>query len=374
MNGHIPLGYGSGTTTFSYLITPLQGITELAKEKNISVESSCKLIYTDEQRDNLTVHIKAKEDIENAKRIAKNVDVAIIFVKADSGEEYSIVENSIGDRENLDLWHDANELIDEVSQVNDNIIVVINAPAVVNLPWLNKVKGIIFSGFPGAESGHAIADILFGEVYPSGHLPYAWGEIDDYGTKIEHLTNYSITENGNTYKDEYRYDGIDSAGKQDTEPGHDKEQYNYTEGLYVGQRWFNKQNKKPIFPFGFGLTYTTFEYSDLKVSMTKEGLIAEFKITNIGSFSGSAVPMMFLTFPENIGEYPKYIFKGFEKIEVDIGETKNVSIIADAHALSYFNVEKNEYVRVDKGKIKVYIAENGNPDEFKLETEIDCQY
>ena len=216
-------------TTFRYLITPLQGITELAK-KNISVETSCKLIYTDEQRDNLTVHIKAKEDIENA----KNVDVAKIFVKADSGEEYSIVENSIGDRENLDLWHDANELIDEVSQVNDNIIVVINTLAVVNLPWLNKVKGIIFSGFPGAESGHSISDILFGEVFPSGHLPYTWGEIDDYETKIEHLTNYSITENGNRYKDEYRYDGIDSAGKQDIEPGHDKEQYNYTEGLYVG--------------------------------------------------------------------------------------------------------------------------------------------
>ena len=116
----------------------------ISKKKNISVETSCKLIYTDEQRDNLTVHIKAKEDIENA----KNVDVAKIFVKADSGEEYSIVENSIGDRENLDLWHDANELIDEVPQVNDNIIVVINALAVVNLPWLNKVKGIIFSGFP----------------------------------------------------------------------------------------------------------------------------------------------------------------------------------------------------------------------------------
>jgi len=82
----------------------------------------------------------------------------------------------------------------------------------------SKVKAVVFSGFPGAEAGNAIANILFGEVNPSGHLPYAWGGIDDYGTKIDHLTNFSITETGKTYKDEYRYDGIDSAGKMDPRP------------------------------------------------------------------------------------------------------------------------------------------------------------
>ena len=261
-----------------------------------------------------------------------------------------------------------------MAKINKNIILVINAPAVVNVPWLEKVKGLIFSGFPGAESGHAIADILFGEVFPSGHLPYAWGEIDDYGVKIEHLTNTSLTENGNSYKDEYRYDGIDSAGIEDPKEGHDKEQYNYTEGLYVGQRWFNKQNKKPIFPFGYGLTYTSFEYSHFNVSINEEGLTAEFNVTNIGEVSGSAVPMMFLTFPDSIGEYPKYIFKGFEKIFLAAGETQKVSIMADDHSLSYFNVKENKYVRVKGGNITVYIAENGNPDEYKLKEEIDSDF
>ena len=373
-NGHLPLGYGSATTTFKYLITPLQGITELAEKRNIKVESSGKLIYTDIIRDGVSVHVGAKEDIESGKNIARNVDVAIVFVKANSGEELEIVESSIGDRKDLDLWHGGNELIEAVASVNENVIVVINAPAVVNLPWLDKVKAVIFSGFPGAESGHAIADVLFGVVNPSGHLPYVWGQMDDYCTKIENLTDYSIVESGKTYKEEYRYQGIDSAGLIDNRPGHEIEQYNYTEGLYIGQRWFNKKNIKPIFPFGFGLAYTSFEYSDLKVKMSKEGLNTEFNVKNIGSVSGSAVPMIFLTFPDNIGDYPKYIFKGFEKVELSPGEQIKVSIKVDDHALSYFNIEKNEYIRVNNGKIKVYVAENGNPNEKKLEAEIDGKF
>ena len=119
VNGNIPLGYGSGTTTFNYLISPLEGITELAEKKNIKVVSSGKLIYTDEIREkdneNITVHVKAEEDIETGVKIAKDADVAIIFAKADSGEEYLVVENTIGDRPDLDLFHGANDLIEKNS-------------------------------------------------------------------------------------------------------------------------------------------------------------------------------------------------------------------------------------------------------------------
>ena len=373
-NGHIPTGYGTQTTKFNYLITPLQGIKEIAENKNIEVKSSGKLIYVDEERDNLKVHVSAKEDIDAGVEIAKNADVAIVFVKANSGEDLVVLENSKGDREDLNVWYGGNELIEKVAEVNKNVIVVINAPAVVNVPWLDKVKALVFTGFAGAESGHAIADILFGNENPSGHLPYVWGKEDDYCTKIK-LKNTTILENGNTFEDEYRYPGVDSAGLVDNRPGYEKEQYDYSEGLYVGQRWFNKQNKKAIFPFGFGLSYTTFEYSDLKVKMKKEGLTCTFKIKNTGSVSGKAVPMAFLTFPESIGDYPKYIYKGFEKVELNAGQEKEVSITIDDHALSYFNVDQNKYVRVNDGKIKVYIAENGDPNqEPKLTAEVDSAY
>jgi beta-glucosidase len=375
-NGHIPLGYGSGTTDFSYLITPAEGIKKYAQKYNISVIESGKLIYGDEERDGKIVHVNATEDIDGGINAAKKADLCVIFVASTSGEEYLVVENSIGDRADLDVLHNGNDLIEKVAEVNENVIVVINSPSVVNLPWRNKVKGIIYSGFPGSESGNAIADILFGEVNPSGHLPFVWGEYDDYPVKIDHLNNLTIydKETGKTWKDIFHYDGVDSAGLQDDEPGHDKEQYNYTEGLYIGQRWFNKHNIKPIFPFGFGLSYSTFEYSNLQVSINKDGLFATFNIKNNSTRTGQAVPMMFLTFPSDIGDYPKHIFKGFEKVEILPNEVKTVTISADDHALSYFNENKNDYVRINNGIIKVSIAENGDPEQAFLNKEIEASF
>ena len=108
--------------------------------------------------------------------------------------------------------------------------------------------------------------------------------------------------------------------------------------------------------------------------MIENGLTANFNVKNTGNRAGKAVPMMFLTFPESIGDYPPYIFKGFEKVELEAGSIVNVNIIADDHALSYFNVEKNNYERVKEGKIKVYISDNGDPDKAILSDEIDAKY
>ena len=375
INGHIPLGFGSGVTNFEYLITPLAGIKNYAEKHNVSVISSGKMNYKKGIGDKKDVSVTATEDIEGGIEVANNSDVVIVFVKASSGEEFVVLEEAIGDRRDLDVWYGGNELINNITEVNDNVIVVINAPATVNLPWKDKVKAIIFSGFPGAESGNAIADILFGEVNPSGHLPFVWAKDEEYGAQIPHLENLTIIDGTNkTYKDLYRYDGIDCHLKPDHEYPSGKEQINYTDGLYIGQRWFNKNKKQPEFPFGFGLSYTTFDYSDLTLNMNENGLEATFNIKNTGNCTGKAVPMMFLTFPSSIGEYPEGIFKGFEKVEIPAGETKSVSILADDHALSYFNVDQNNYVRVKDGKIKVYINDNANLTSPKLQSEIDANY
>ena len=377
LNGHVPLGYGSGVTNFEYLVTPLQGIKEMAEKKGFNVVSSNKLLYSYEMRGEFNVTYKAEEDVENGVKTAENADYVIVFAKATSGEEFVQLENSIGDRGDLDLWQNANELIDKVADVNKNVIVVINAPATVNLPFLDKVKAVIFSGFPGAESGHAIADVIFGEVNPSGHLPFVWGKQDsDYATTIAALEDLTVVNqtSGETYKDVYRYDTVDCIGKPDDLPNHEKEQYDYKEGLYIGQRWFNKNNIKALYPFGFGLSYTTFEFSDLQASMSKEGLTATFKIKNTGNVAGKAVGLLFLSFPDTIGDYPKYIFKGFEKVEIQPGQTESVSITVDDHGLSYFNVSENKYVRVNEGKINVYISDNGDKDDAKLTAEVDASF
>ena len=371
MNGHMALGCGSGSTSFGYMVTPLEGITNYCNKIGINVISSGRLFYINQERNNTKVHVQGVEDIEGAMNAAQKAQVAIVFVGANSGEEYVINENTIGDRPDLDLWHSADELIESVLSVNKNTIVVINAPGVVNMPWKDKVKAIIFSGFPGAESGNAIADILFGEENPSGHLPFVWGDVNDYPMKIEKLENLTIVDGKNkTWKDVNRYDGINSFGLKDE--NNDKEQYNYNEGLYVGQRWFNKNNKTPIFYFGHGLSYSKFEYENLVLSIDKNGLKASFSVTNASNRNGKVVPMMFITFPDYIGDYPSHILKGFEKVSINAKRKKSVTITADDHALSYFNVEENKYVRVNQGKIKVCIAENADPTKCKLNKEIDA--
>ena len=241
---------------------------------------------------------------------------------------------------------------------------------------MDKVKAVILSGFPGSESGNAIADILFGKENPSGHLPFVWGKDEDYPGQIPQLENLTVVDKttGATYKDIFRYDTVDCYANPDNEQGHEKEQINYSEGLYIGQRWFNKKGTKPTFPFGFGLSYTKFEFSDLKVSMDKNGLTAEFKVKNTGDRAGKAVPMMFLNFPSSLGDYPPYIFKGFEKVEVKPGKTEKVKIVADDHALSYFDVKQNKYVRVSEGKIKVSISDDADPNNAKLSGEVDAKY
>jgi len=314
-DGTLALGWGSGTTDFKYVIDPLSAITERAKKDNIEVVSS------------------GEDDAEAGAEVAKDADLAIVFVQADSGEEYITVEGNAGDRLDLDLWHGGNELIDAVASVNKNTIVVIHAPGPVNVPFLDKVKGIIFAGMPGQETGHAITDVLFGDVNPSGHLPYTWAPREDYPTDV-------------------KYDaGLPGGGEKMT-------QYDYDEGLFIGYRWFDKQGIEPTFAFGYGLSYTTFEYSNLEAEMEEDGLHVTLTVTNTGDVAGAAVPMIFLSFPDVVKDYPSRLFKGFDKVMLEAGESKEVNIIVDNHDLSYFDVDTMEFVQPEEGEYTVFAGSN----------------
>jgi len=314
-DGTLALGWGSGTTDFKYIVDPLSAITKRAKKENIEVVSS------------------GKDDADAAAEVAKDADLAIVFVQADSGEEYITVEGNAGDRINLDLWHNGNELIDAVASVNENTIVVIHAPGPVNVPFLDKVKGIVFAGMPGQESGNAITDVLFGDVNPSGHLPYTWAPREDYPTDVK-------------YEPEYP-DG-----------GEKMTVYDYDEGLFVGYRWFDKMNIEPTFAFGYGLSYTTFEYSDLQAVMEEDGLHVTLTVKNTGDVAGAAVPMVFLSFPDVVKDYPSRLFKGFDKVMLEAGESKEVTILVDNHDLSYYDVEAAEFVKPKEGEYTVFAGSN----------------
>ena len=345
--GHIALGYGSGTTYFNYSISPLSAISARAQKEGINIKTSVDITKEKEIISNHTIDV-GKENIYKAKEIAKDADICIVFLSADSGEQYISLEQSVGDRYDLNAWHSGNELVEAVLEVNDNVIVIINAPGPINLPWLDKIKALIFSGFGGAESGNGITSILFGDYNPSGHLPYVWAELDNYPSKIDIFSNP-------TY-------------------------YDYNEGVFVGQRYFDKNNLNYTFPFGFGLSYTEFEFvnNSLNAIMTKEGLNITFEVKNIGNMEGETVPMVFLKFPENIQTeegYPDKLFKGFDKKFIKPNESVSFEIFVDDHALSYYNIFEDEgkFVRPTEGNYIVYVgfdAKNYN----LLQIEVDANF
>ncbi|ORX46881.1 beta-glucosidase precursor [Piromyces finnis] len=329
-NGNIIQGWGSGTTDFVGVTDPYSSIKSRASKEGITVVSSI------------------SDSSSEGANAAKDADVAVVFVRADSGEEYIVVDNNKGDRNNLDLWHGGNDLVKSVAAVNKNTIVVIHAPATVNLPFLNNVKAVIHAGMPGAESGNAIASVLFGDSNPSGHLPFTWAAREDYCCDVAYPAEL-------------------------TKGGNQKTAYDYKEGLFVGYRWFDKKNKTPIFPFGHGLSYTTFDYSDLSVSLKKSGtdvtgLEATLTVENTGSVEGATVPMLFLGFPavSELGDYPIRGLKAFEKVNLKAGQKKTVTLSVDQHGLSYYNTSKKSFVVPTGGEYTVYVGKSAGDLPLKV--------
>jgi beta-glucosidase len=271
---------------------------------------------------------------------------------ANSGEDSGYVEQTQGDRPDFNVWHNGNGLVQKVLDSKTDtqkVIVIINAPAVVNLDWKDRVDAILFIGLPGAESGNAIVDILFGDYSPSGHLPYVWGGYENYS------------------------DSIDGSYVEFTSENYITANYTYLDNLFVGQRWFDKNNIAYTYPFGYGLSYSEFTFSDLALSMSESGLSVKFTVKNTGSYKASVVPMVFLSFPEEVTNYPVRVFKGFDKKELDVNASSNIEIIVDAHDLSYYSVNNNDFVRPKTGKYKVYVGIDAK-DYNKLEKEIDANY
>lgn len=229
--GTLAMGWGSGTANFPYLITPLEALNLQAIEDGTRIES--------------VLNNSATEQIVSL--VGQSSATAIVFANADSGEGYIDVDGNAGDRKNLTLWANGDELIKNVSAINNNTIVVIHSggPTLVT-DWYDSpnITAIIWAGLPGQESGRSLVDVLYGKVNPAGRTPFTWGaKREDYGTDVLYEPN-----NGN------------GAPQQD-----------FTEGVFIDYRHFDAQNITPIFEFGFGLSYTTFKYGSLEVVKLEAG-------------------------------------------------------------------------------------------------------
>ena len=244
--------------------------------------------------------------MEEAKSIAKEADAVILIVGTNSDWE-----TEGNDRSNLDLPSNQDELIEEVCKLNKNTVVVLNTGSPCLMPWVEEAGSILQCWFPGQEFGNSLSDIIFGKINPSGKLPTTFPK------SIEDTPAYA------------------------TYPGKDL-QMDYEEGLYIGYRWYDEEEIDPLFPFGHGLSYTSFDYSNLRAIPPKGNASVaafEFEISNTGDVAGKEVIQGYVNVPDSKIDRPRKELKKFTKIYLEPGETQKVKFELSERELSFWNVD-----------------------------------
>ena len=244
--------------------------------------------------------------MDAAVALAQKSDATILIVGTNSDWE-----TEGNDRDSLQLPLRQNELIEKVCTANKNTVVVLNTGAPCEMPWNDQVDAILQCWFPGQEFGNSLADIIFGDVNPSGKLPTT------FPVKLEDTPAYS------------------------TYPGKDL-QMDYQEGLYIGYRWYENEKIVPLYPFGHGLSYTTFDYSNVRAippKGTSSVAAFELEITNTGSTEGKEVIQCYSSVQNSKVDRPLKELKKFQKINLDPGESKKISFEVNERDLSYWNEE-----------------------------------
>ena len=278
-------GGGSSMVKALYTVSPVDGIKHRAG-------SGVTVVYND------------GADPVAAAAVAKSADVVLVMVGNKDGEGH--------DRPDLLLPKGQNALVSAVAAANPRTVVVLKTGGAVLMPWLNDVPAALEAWYPGEEDGNVVADLVFGDVNPSGKLPLTF-------PAAENQTPASTPE---------QYPGVKGTAT-------------YSEKLQVGYRWYDAQNVTPLFPFGFGLSYTTFEFANLAVSQS--GVAVD--VTNTGSREGAEVVQVYVAAPRAAGEPPKQL-KGFAKVTLKAGETRRVSISLDARAFSIWDTGANRWATV----------------------------
>ena len=294
------------------------------------VQGKAKIIY--EEGYNLDNDEMNQELIDKAKETAKKSNVAIIF--AGLPDRY---ESEGYDRKHMKMPENHNKLIEEISKVQPNTIVVLSNGAPVEIPWIDKVKGLLESYLGGQAGGGAVADILFGEVNPSGKLA------ETFPKKLSHNPSY-LNFPGEGNKVEYR------------------------EGVFVGYRYYDKKEIEPLFPFGYGLSYTTFEYTDISVDKKeitdKETIEVKVKVKNTGKVKGKEIVQLYIRDVESKVNRPEKELKGFEKIELAPGEEKTVTFKLDKRSFAYYNTEIRDWY-VESGEFEILVGKSSKEIELK---------
>jgi beta-glucosidase len=264
-----------------------------------------------------------ENSIEQAADLAAKCDVALVF--AGLTREW---ESEGFDRPDMELPGDQIELIERVAAANPNTVVVLTCGAPVSMTWLDKVPAVVYAAYLGQETGHAIADVLFGDVNPSGKLPTTWPKrLQDNPAFI----NYP-GENG---------------------------QVLYGEGIFVGYRYYDKKEVEPLFPFGHGLSYTTFAYRGLRLGRPEyaagEAIRLSVEVENTGTRAGQETIQVYVRETRSRLVRPEKELKAFAKVLLAPGETRTVQFVLNEEALAYYNPARKQWV-AETGEFQVLVG------------------
>lgn len=289
-------GGGSSHVVAPYVISPLDGIRKRAGK-------SVEVFYSD------------GNNLSQAVQVARKADVAIVFAGCPQSEG--------ADRPNLELPGNQNQLISAVAAANPKTIVVLNTGGAVLMPWISRVPAVLEAWYPGQEDGNAIAAVLFGNVDPAGKL----------------TLTFPRSENAVPTSSRQQWPGINGNSV-------------YSEKLDVGYRWYDATNTKPLFPFGYGLSYTSFHLSHLTVTPgslvikpggTHQNVIATVEVTNTGHRSGAEVVQAYVHQPLRNGEPPRQL-RAFARVFLKPGETRRVTMVLAPRSFSIYDTKLHRWI------------------------------
>ena len=322
-----------GDAFFAHGSSSKRGASNLEKDKSYQIEIQYKFegnfpaIYIGCQPPD-------KNDLlDEALNIAKEVDEVILLVGTNSDWE-----TEGNDRVDFNLPGEQNTLIEKVLEINPNAIIVLNTGSPVDMPWVNKAKSILQSWYAGQEYGDALFEILTGLVNPSGKLPTTFPK------RIKDTPAYSCY------------------------PGENL-QMSYDEKLLIGYKWYDRKKIEPLFHFGHGLSYTNFEYSNLRISNSdKNNFTCSFNIENVGDISGFEISQCYISFMNCDEDEPIKKLQGFDKTYINSGEIKKIEICLDSKSFSTWDI-KNHQWEIKKGVFNILIGSSSN--DIKLKDSIN---
>ena len=344
------VGGGSSSLKVQREISPLDGIRE--RFQHVSYQRGYIGDPTGEYNgvtsgQDLSDSRSKEQLIEDAVKEAKEADV-VIFIGGLNKGNHQDCEGT--DRTQYDLPYDQNTLITRLAKANSNLVVMVVSGTAVQMPWTKDVAGIVQTWYIGSEMGHSIADVLSGDVNPSGKLPFS------VYTNLEQCSAHAVGE----YPGEKRADGYVWDEK-------------YLDDIFVGYRYLDKKNLTPTYPFGYGLSYTTFSIGKATLSeksISEDGtLTVTVPVTNTGKVEGKEVVQLYISDLKCSVERPVRELKAFKKVSLKPGETKEVRFSIDKKQLSFFDEKKHEWI-VEPGQFEASIGNSSRSLSQKVKFEV----